>query len=132
MTGETVAHVICEHDIAYDPGIWYNSAKFLNLEYQTYGQVNNAQGFLDIPGEKNIYWEHENHLHSIRLVHNGDEILGVNVMGLRYSHKVCEGWIRDKKSPEYILNNLSEANFDPEFFKKYESAIAGTFKEQLV
>ena len=53
-------------------------------------------------------------------------------MGLRYSHKVCEAWIRDKKSPGYILDNLSEANFDPEFFKKYESEIVGTFKEQLV
>ena len=87
---------------------------------------------MSIPGEKNIYWEHESHSHSLRLVHNGDEILGVNVMGLRYSHKVCEAWIRDKKSPGYILDNLSEANFDPEFFKKYESEIVGTFKEQLV
>jgi hypothetical protein len=22
---------------AYDPGVWYNSAKFLDLEYHTYG-----------------------------------------------------------------------------------------------
>ena len=132
MQGRVVGETMAGLDSAYNPGIWYNSAKFLNLEYQTYGQVNNAQGLLNIPDEKNIYWEHANRLHSLRLVHNGNEILGVNVMGLRYSHKVCEQWIKEKRSPEYVLDNLSEANFDPEFFKKYESEIVGNFKEQLV
>ena len=128
VVGETMAGV----QSIYDPGIWYNSAKFLNLEYQTYGQVNNAQGLLDIPGEKNVFWEHQNRLHSLRMVHNGNEILGVNVMGLRYSHKVCESWVRDKRSPDYVLDNLSQANFDPEFFRRYESEIVGVLKEQIV
>lgn len=132
MQGKVVGETIAGLDSQYDPGIWYNSAKFLNIEYQTYGQVNNAQGLLTIPGEKNIYWEHQDHLHSLRLVHNGSELLGVNVMGLRYSHKVCENWIRDKKSPEYILDNLDQANFDPEFFKKFESEMVSTLKEQLI
>ena len=132
MQGRVVGETMAGLDSSYDPGIWYNSAKFLNLEYQTYGQVNNAQGLLSIPEEKNIYWEHANHNHSLRLVHNGNEILGVNVMGLRYRHKVCEQWIKDKRSPDYVLDNLSDANFDPEFFRKYESEIVGTFKEQLL
>lgn len=132
MQGKVVGETIAGLDSKYDPGIWYNSAKFLNLEYQTYGQVNNAQGILSILDEKNLYWEHQDHLHSLRLVHNGNEVLGVNVMGLRYSHKVCESWVKDKKSPEYVLDNLAQANFDPEFFKKYESEIVGTLKEQGV
>ncbi|GJM15965.1 MAG: FAD-dependent oxidoreductase [Thermodesulfobacteriota bacterium] len=132
MQGKVVGETIAGMDSVYDPGIWYNSAKFLNLEYQTYGQVNNAQGLLSIPGEKNLYWEHQNHLHSLRLVHNGNEILGVNVMGLRYSHKICESWVRDKRTPDYVLDNLFQANFDPEFFKRYESNIVGTLKEQII
>ncbi len=132
MQGKVVGETIAGMDSVYDPGIWYNSAKFLNLEYQIYGQVNNAQGLLSIPGEKNIYWEHQNHLHSLRLVHNGNEILGVNVMGLRYSHKICENWVRDKRSPDYVLDNLAQANFDPEFFKRYESDIVGTLKDQII
>ena len=132
MQGKVVGETIAGMDSVYDPGIWYNSAKFLNLEYQTYGQANNAQELLTIPGEKNIYWEHQNHLHSLRLVHNGNEILGVNVMGLRYSHKICENWVRDKRSPDYVLDNLAQANFDPEFFKRYESDIVGTLKDQII
>ncbi|MGB2693384.1 MAG: FAD/NAD(P)-binding oxidoreductase [Thermodesulfobacteriota bacterium] len=132
MQGKVVGETIAGMDSIYDPGIWYNSAKFLNLEYQTYGQVNNAQGLLTIPGEKNIYWEHQDHLHSLRLVHNDNEVLGVNVMGIRYSHKICENWVRDKRSPDYVLDNLAQANFDPEFFKRYESEIVGTLKEQII
>lgn len=132
MQGRVVGETMAGMHSMYDPGIWYNSAKFLNLEYQTYGQVNNAQGLLNIPGEKNMFWEHPSHLHSLRLVHNGNEILGVNVMGLRYSHKVCESWVRDKRSPDYVLDNLSQANFDPEFFRRYEADIVGTLKEQVI
>lgn len=132
MQGKVVGETMAGLDSKYDPGIWYNSAKFLNLEYQTYGQVNNAQGNLKIPQEKNLYWEHQNHLHSLRLVHNGNEVLGVNVMGLRYSHKICESWVRDKKSPDFVLDNLAQANFDTEFFKRYESEIVGSLKEQVL
>lgn len=132
MQGNVVGETIAGMDSIYDPGIWYNSAKFLNLEYQTYGQVNNAQGLLTIPGEKNIYWEHQDHLHSLRLVHNDNEVLGVNVMGICYSHKICENWVRDKRSPDYVLDNLAQANFDPEFFKRYESEIVCTLKEQII
>ncbi|MEM7009627.1 MAG: FAD-dependent oxidoreductase [Thermodesulfobacteriota bacterium] len=131
MQGRVAAESMAGLDTLYDPGIWYNSAKFLNLEYQTYGQVNNGQGLVAIPDEKNLYWEHKNHLHSLRLVHDDNKVLGVNVMGLRYSHKVCENWIKEQRSPEYVLDNLSKANFDPEFFRKHESEIVGTFKEQV-
>ena len=38
--GEVVADVIAGEEREYDEGIWFNSAKFLDLEYQTYGRVN--------------------------------------------------------------------------------------------
>ncbi|MFP6645464.1 MAG: FAD-dependent oxidoreductase [Candidatus Latescibacterota bacterium] len=31
------ARVLAGMEVAYDPGVWYNSAKFLDLEYHTYG-----------------------------------------------------------------------------------------------
>ena len=37
MMGETVAYNICGQSISYDPGIWFNSAKFIDIEYQVYG-----------------------------------------------------------------------------------------------
>ena len=41
--GETVAKTICGSKSKYKPGHWFNSAKFLDIEYQIYGQVNNIK-----------------------------------------------------------------------------------------
>ncbi len=37
--GETVAHTICGSPLAYEPGGFFNSAKFFDLEWQIYGRV---------------------------------------------------------------------------------------------
>jgi len=39
MMGETVAQTLCENPRTYNPGHWFNSAKFFDIEYQTYGWV---------------------------------------------------------------------------------------------
>ena len=83
-----------------------------------------------LEGEDNLYWEHPNHKHSIRIVTEGDTVIGINVMGLRYRHKVCEGWIKEQKSVSYVLDNLHEANFDPEFYDKFELDIKRSMKEK--
>ena len=128
MTGETVAHNICGKKVAYDPGIWFNSAKFLDLEYQVYGTV------LANPPENHaaIYWEHDSGKKSIRIVYdkNTSEILGFNLIGIRYRHEVCEKWLQEKVSVESVLQNLSIANFDPEFFDKYESDVISIYNKQ--
>ncbi len=40
MQGETVAKTICGERMHYIPGVFFNSAKFFDIEYQVYGQVN--------------------------------------------------------------------------------------------
>lgn len=128
MMGETVAYNICKKKIAYDPGIWFNSAKFFEIEYQVYGNV------LAKPPEnhKSIYWEHANGDKSIRIIYDSEsyEILGFNLMGVRYRHEVCEKWLRNKSSVEEVLQNLSLANFDPEFYKEYEAEVIGIYNQQ--
>ena len=42
MMGETLAQTICGNRIAYNPGHWFNSAKFFDIEYQTYGWVHGS------------------------------------------------------------------------------------------
>ncbi len=125
--GETAGDVIAGEQRAYDSGIWYNSAKFLDLEYQTYGQVG-----LNVPGEKNTYWEHMDRKHAVRLVYTDDGIIGFNFMGLRARHEICERWIVEQRPVRYVLDHLEEANFDPEFFRKYEPEIVGSLKEQVL
>ena len=44
MMGETVAKTICGQKTSYDPGIWFNSAKFMDIENQTYGIVSGRRG----------------------------------------------------------------------------------------
>ena len=123
---KVAGEVIAGEESTYDPGIWYNSAKFFDLEYQTYGKVSNVP----VQGEHNLYWEHPNHQHAMRIITRNGIVIGINVMGLRYRHKVCERWIKEGKTLDYVLDNLSEANFDPEFYDKFEQEIRQTFREK--
>lgn len=130
MQGEHVADVMCGDDKDYDSGIWFNSAKFFDLEYQTYGRVN-----LKVPGEENLYWEHEGGRKALRLVHLGGRVIGLNLMGLRLRHELAERWIAEQRDVGYVLAHLGEANFDPEFFARHEREIAaalGTARAQGV
>jgi len=122
MQGEHVAEVMCgaEHD--YDSGLWFNSAKFFDLEYQTYGRVNQK-----VPGEENLYWEHASGRKALRLVHLDGQVIGINVMGLRLRHEACERWLSERREVSYVLAQLRHANFDPEFFERHEPEIAAAF-----
>ncbi|MBK9331388.1 MAG: NAD(P)/FAD-dependent oxidoreductase [Ignavibacteria bacterium] len=115
LQAEALAQTICGNRTAYSPGVWFNSAKFLDIEYQVYGLVNK-----NIPGEKNLYFENDEGNKSIRIVYTDESVIGFNLMGIRYRQEVCEKWIREKYSIETVLENLGEANFDPEFFRQYE------------
>lgn len=129
MHGETLAQTICGNKTAYQPGVWFNSAKFLDIEYQTYGQVNNQP---DLGTEEHFYWEHEKGEKSIRLVFNKEDktLKGVNLMGVRYRHEVCDKMIRDRWPMKKAFENLKQANFDPEFFKRYEDELVGMYNER--
>lgn len=121
IMGETVAQTITGNPTPYQPGIWFNSAKFFDIEYQTYGTVPNVPR----EGVKIFEWEHETE--DIRLNFTSDSetkaILGVNTFGVRLRHELFDQWIREKQSLEYVLTNLSAANFDPEFYRTYEKNI---------
>ena len=123
--GEHIAANICGDERPYLPGVWFNSAKFFDIEYQTYGTV------LPDPkdGEESFYWEHPAGDKSIRVNFRADtgELLGVNVFGLRHRHAVWETWITSHAPVEVALADLGAANFDPEFFRQYEPAIVAAF-----
>ena len=124
--GEVVGDVLSGESWSYDPGIWFNSAKFFDLEYQVYGQVN-----MGIQDERNLIWEHPNHHHSVRIVYTKEGVIGLNLMGIRYRHQVCDSWIAERRPVADVLENLEEANFDPEFYRRYEAEIVGTLTEQI-
>lgn len=128
MMGETVAYNVCGKTISYNPGIWFNSAKFLDIEYQVYGQVPNK-----IPEDMGtIYWEHPDGDKAIRINYNKQtlSVLGFNLMGIRYRHEICEKWLCDKTHVEDVLTHLGLANFDPEFYTEYEQKIVDLYNQQ--
>ena len=132
MMGETVAYNVCadtvHNKVSYDPGIWFNSAKFFEIEYQVYGSVLSKAP----DNHQSIYWEHEGGRKSIRVIYdkNNDEILGFNLMGVRFRHEVCEKWLREKTNIEVVLQDLAIANFDPEFYKTHEHEVLKIYNQQ--
>ncbi|MBK7285846.1 MAG: NAD(P)/FAD-dependent oxidoreductase [Flavobacteriales bacterium] len=127
MMGETVALTITGERTAYDPGIWFNSAKFFDIEYQTYGWVrNNLQ-----EGEADHYWEHPNGRSALHLVWNAESrvLHGVNSFGFRLRHELFDRWLREKATVDHVVQHLHEAAFDPEFFERTEMAVRASFNQ---
>ena len=126
MQARIAAASMAGQEATYDPGIWYNSAKFLDLEYQTYGRVN-----MRVEGESNLYWEHADGVHGARLVHLNGTIIGFNVMGMRWRHEVCERWLAEERPVDWVIDHLDEIHFDPEFYARHEADIRRSLKGQL-
>ncbi len=125
MMGEVVAQTICGRPTKYEPGPWFNSAKFFDIEFQTYGTVN-PQRQAD---EEDFYWEHSSGLKAMHLVWRKStrELIGINVFGVRVRHETFDKWLRERKDVGFVIENLRLANFDPEFFERHEAEIARQF-----
>ena len=130
MQGETVAHTLCGQPTPYRRGIWFNSAKFFNLEYQTYGQAPAEP----VPGLASFYWEHPASRAALRIYFRTaapHAVVGFNALGLRLRQAVCEQWIRQQAPVATVVAHLGAANFDPEFFPQHEKAMVAVFNQQF-
>lgn len=127
MMGETVAKTICGNKTLYNPGIWFNSAKFFDIEYQTYGIVSPVA----CDRCQQFHWEHPTK--PIFLTFNFEklsmEFEGINTFGVRLRHELFDQWIREKRTIQFVLENLATANFDPEFYRTFENEIVLKFNE---
>jgi len=123
MMGETVAQTICNNKTAYQPGVWFNSAKFFNIEYQTYGNVKNEL----TANEAEFYWEKGNI--ALHFVYEKDtkKLIGVNSFDMRLRHKIFNRWLTNGETIEFVLEHLKDANFDTEFYKKHEREIINQY-----
>jgi NAD(P)H-nitrite reductase large subunit len=128
MMGETLAQTICGNRMQYNPGHWFNSAKFLDIEYQTYGWVFAKPR----DHEAHFHWKHEDDTKCITVCYNKNtnEFLGINTFGIRMRHEVFDTWLTQKRDVDYVINHLPEANFDPEFYSHYEAEILTAYNKQ--
>tara|TARA_R110002124_G_scaffold286740_1_gene468524 strand:+ start:4943 stop:6307 length:1365 start_codon:yes stop_codon:yes gene_type:complete len=128
MMGETVAQTICGNKTEYKPGHWFNSAKFFDIEYQTYGWVW-AQ---PKENEARFYWEHKSGKKCIHINYdkNTKEFIGINTFGIRMRHEFFDLVLTEKRKVNYVLEHLADANFDPEFYKLHEAEIVAKFNQE--
>lgn len=132
MMGETLAQTICGNKTAYKPGHWFNSAKFLDIEYQTYGWVHGKKGKPDY--ETHFNWKHPKKHICVTLAYHRDtnQFLGINTFGIRMRHEVFDRWLTEKRNIDYVIKNLKDANFDPELYRHYEKDIQASFENAVV
>ena len=125
IMGETVAQTICGNKLAYKPGHWFNSAKFFDIEYQTYGSVNSMLQ----EGESNFYWEHKGGEMCMHFVFDKSsrKFLGLNTFGIRIRHEVMNRHLDADSTIDKVMEQLKDANFDPEFYRIYEDEIVAKF-----
>jgi NAD(P)H-nitrite reductase large subunit len=127
MMGETLAQTICGNRLEYKPGHWFNSAKFLDIEYQTYGWVFAKPR----DHEEHFHWKHHKEDICITIAFHKDtkEFLGINTFGIRMRHEILDKWLTEKRDIDHVMSYLKDANFDPEFYKAYESDILKQYND---
>ncbi|NND62510.1 MAG: NAD(P)/FAD-dependent oxidoreductase, partial [Flavobacteriaceae bacterium] len=130
MMGETVAQTICGNKIEYKPGHWFNSAKFFEIEYQTYGWVFSKPR----ENETHFHWKHKDDTKCITVntETSSGKFLGINTFGIRMRHESFDRWLTEERTTDFVMQNLSRANFDPEFYKKLEPQILAAYNRQTV
>lgn len=125
--GEYIAGNICGEEAPYNPGIWWNSAKFFDIEYQTYGMVTASCP----DDESDFFWQDPKEERCLRIRYLTDSlaVTGFNLFGLRGRHAVCEHWIARRATVTEVLADLGALNFDPEFYRSFEPAIIAAWNE---
>ncbi|SHN31488.1 Pyridine nucleotide-disulphide oxidoreductase [Cyclobacterium lianum] len=128
MHGETLAHNLThKKQVSYVPGIWFNSAKFFDIEYQTYGHV---------PAKwtepyHSFYWESGSGKVALRLLFDQkDCILGMNAFGWRMRHEFFDRAIREGWKAERVLKQLSSADFNPEFHRQFHQQVLDQYNRE--
>lgn len=110
----------------YNPGPWFNSAKFFDIEFQNYGSIGPE---IDSKQDEFI-WSFDNKMIRLLWEKKSDLFIGINAFGIRYRHELFDSWLRNGATIVEVLQNLSTANFDAEFSKKFEKEIIAEFNRK--
>ena len=131
MMGEALAQTICDNRTEYKPGHWFNSAKFLDIEYQTYGWVFSTKGKKEY--EEHFHWRHPVEKICLTISYHKESriFLGINTFGIRMRHEVMDRWLTERRNVDFVVEHLIDANFDPEFYKHYETEIAAAYNKEF-
>lgn len=109
--GRLAAQSMMGDTVNYSPPLFFNSSKFFHLEYTTVGTVTREP-----EGSRSLYKRMPGKQISTRIVVNAkDEVIGFNMIGSRWNHRILERWILERRPLELVEQRLHEAQFDVEF-----------------
>jgi NADPH-dependent 2,4-dienoyl-CoA reductase/sulfur reductase-like enzyme len=122
--GELAARAMLGDPVRYEPPIFYNSAKFFEIEYTSTGSIgkppeNSRTFFCRIPGKEA----------SVRIVEQNGAVIGVNMLGARWDQTFFERWIAERRAMDYVVEHLREAQFDVEFARVDLAAVEASYKQ---
>ncbi len=104
------ARTLFGDDARYRRPTFFNSSKFFDIEYTTVGRV------MELPeGTPTTLLEHPKRPIRVRIVHDGDAVAGFNLLGSRWDHEVLTRWVEERRTVDWVLAHLAEAQFDVEF-----------------
>ncbi len=107
----------------YERGTAYNSAKLMDIEYTTVGRVDTGEDF---------FFEERGAVRSTtRITLEDGRIVGVNLLGRRWDHRVLIRFIEERRSLAWALDHLHEASFDTELVPplRIPSSARGSLEE---
>ena len=128
MMGEVAAANLAGETSAYKPGHWFNSAKFFDIEYQTYGEVlPESKGI-----QKQFFWKakNENRFMTIAYHPETNAFLGINTFGIRLRHEYFNNVLKKKMDVGEVIGGIRIANFDTEFYTKWHKALIKDFESE--
>lgn len=122
--GRAAARSMLGDATAYQRVSWYNSAKFFDLEYTTAGFVPASIGpdgepAVAAPGLSTWFQRVPGRPECQRIVCQGERVVGFNMIGSRFNHAALLEWIHERRSLEWVLRHLAEAQFDEEFSQRF-------------
>jgi len=122
--GELAALAMLGDAVEYTPPLFFNSAKFFEIEYTTVGDAtrlpDDAKSFFHrLPGEAA----------SLRIVERQGAVIGFNMLGSRWDHTWLERWIQERRSMQEVVQQLHLAQFDVEFGRTKLDRIRAAFAE---
>jgi hypothetical protein len=122
--GRLAARSMLGDDVTYRRGTWYNSAKFFDLEWTTAGHVPASVGpdgepAASRPGYRSWFQRVPGRFESQRIVVKGDRVVGFNLLGSRWNQEPLLDWIHERRSLEWVLTHLAEAQFDEELSPRF-------------
>ncbi len=108
--GELAARAMLGNPIHYAPPIFFNSAKFFEIEYTSAGAVGEPPA-----GARTFFFPFPGREASARIVEQAGAVVGLNMLGSRWDHALFERWIAERRGLSYVVEHLAEAQFDVEF-----------------